>query len=220
MHFSPDDKIRHAGKPEWGTGVVLTVQRSTQDGKPCQRLTVRFDHAGKKTISTAFADLRHLESAPSRPDSPARPGLTTKPGSPGSPPRTNHVPTPRAAPAEPETHDPEILRRRLPTLPDETTDPFSTLEARLRATLSLYRYDQNSRLLLDWASSQTGLRDALSVFSRHDLERGFEAFRINLDRHLRDLLNDSRRAGLDTAPLLAKAPPPVQHALRRINSSR
>lgn len=218
MQFNPDDKIRHAGKPEWGTGVVLSVQRTTQDGKPCQRLTVRFDHAGKKTISTAFADIRHLEPASPQPANSIRPGGTPKPRSPAPASNAHHAHTPR--PAEPETHDPELLRRRLQILPEETSDPFSTLEARLRATLSLYRYDQNSRLLLDWASSQTGLRDALSVFSRHDLERGFEAFRINLDRHLRDLLNDSRRGGIDTAPILADAPPAVQHALRRINPSR
>jgi len=52
------DRLTHAGKPEWGIGTVTAVEPATQDGKPCQRVTARFDRAGLKTLSTAYADLQ------------------------------------------------------------------------------------------------------------------------------------------------------------------
>jgi hypothetical protein len=50
--------VVHAGKPEWGVGVVSSAQNVTQDGKPSQRLTIRFERAGLKTVSTAVASIR------------------------------------------------------------------------------------------------------------------------------------------------------------------
>jgi len=52
------DRVQHPTKPEWGVGQVVTVQPATQDGRPCQRLQIRFDRAGMKTITTAFVELR------------------------------------------------------------------------------------------------------------------------------------------------------------------
>ena len=52
------------GKAEWGEGVVTGAQPATQDGKPCQRVTVRFDRAGIKTLSTALAPLQHVQDRP------------------------------------------------------------------------------------------------------------------------------------------------------------
>lgn len=230
MNFKPNDKLRHAGKPEWGVGVVLAAQQASHEGKPCQRLTVRFDNAGKKTITTAFADLRPFDPAQSLPQNPLQD--TTL-----APARAPDQPRPRPAPAssKPTNHthhaddanhaaesfpDPASARRRLAAIPDAASDPFLPLPARLRETLNLYQFEPQNRSLLDWASIQSGLRDPLSQFSRHELEQHFQTFRINLDRHLKDLLADARKAGLDTAPFLAAAPAPAHHALRRINPNR
>jgi hypothetical protein len=221
MNFKTNDKLRHAGKPEWGVGVVLAAQQASHEGKPCQRLTVRFDNAGKKTITTAFADLRPFESIPPHTphQNPVRPRPVTSATAhpqPGNPAHhaddANH-----AAESFP---DPASARRRLAAIPEAASDPFLPLPNRLRETLNLYQFEPQNRSLLDWASIQSGLRDPLSQFSRHDLEQHFQTFRINLDRHLKDLLADARKAGLDTAPFLAAAPSPAHHALRRINPHR
>lgn len=52
------DRVQHPTKPEWGVGQVVSTQPATQDGRPCQRLQIRFDRAGLKTITTAFVELR------------------------------------------------------------------------------------------------------------------------------------------------------------------
>ena len=56
--------------------------------------------------------------------------------------------------------------------------------------------------------------------SRHELEQHFTNFRIRLDRHLKSLLDEARRTRVDTRPIIANAPAPAQHALRRINPAR
>lgn len=61
--FGVGDRVSHPAKPEWGPGVVVTAQTATQDGKPCQRLQIRFDKAGLKTISTAFVALRAVTAS-------------------------------------------------------------------------------------------------------------------------------------------------------------
>ncbi|USN99550.1 MAG: DUF3553 domain-containing protein [Phycisphaeraceae bacterium] len=211
--FNPNDRVRHAGKPEWGTGIVLTAQNISHEGKPCQRLTVRFDQAGKKTVSTAFADLRPLGN-PAKEQPVATPEKT-----PARKPTAAPVSAPEPPPNE-ESLSSEEIRARLVALPEEISDPFRKVEERLQETLSLYRYDPESRALLDWATAQTGLRDTLSVLSRHELEQQFGVFRIGLDRHLRDLLAEAKRAGVDAARCLAAAPAAAQQALRRINHGR
>lgn len=220
MNFKPNDKLRHAGKPEWGVGVVLAAQQDSHEGKPCQRLTVRFDNAGKKTITTAFADLRPFESSQIPPQTTPRPPARSANGAPSLPPPSHHHHDDDANHAAESFPDPASARRRLAAVPEAATDPFLPLPARLRETLGLYRFEPQNRSLLDWASIQSGLRDPLSQFSRHELEQHFQTFRINLDRHLKDLLTDARKAGLDTAPFLAAAPAPAHHALRRINPNR
>ena len=52
------DRVIHAGRPEWGIGEVRSAEVVHQDGQRAQRLTIRFDRAGVKVISTAFAELR------------------------------------------------------------------------------------------------------------------------------------------------------------------
>lgn len=189
------DRVIHTGRPEWGAGEVRSAETITQDGKRCQRLTIRFDRAGVKTLSTAFADLRPATAA------------TT-------PPPTEDAP-------EPSAEDHGALVRKLGELPEAASDPFRTKRARLETTLGLYRFAGTGSSLLDWAASQTGLKDPLSNFSRHELEQSFERFRFNLDGHLRKLAYELRKedpAGLAAAA--AAALPAAKQALKRADAGR
>lgn len=58
QRWAPGDRVVHATKPEWGQGDVLEAVAAQHEGKPCQRLTVRFARAGLKTVLTAIAELR------------------------------------------------------------------------------------------------------------------------------------------------------------------
>ena len=191
--WTKGDSVMHAGKPEWGAGQVLSAETFLHEGKPAQRLTIRFTRAGTKTISTAYADLRPASDMPSMP-TPA-----------------DDEPDPLAQVALGASVE-EIMTR----IPDRATDPFTSLKARLAATLDLYRFSDSGGDLLDWAAIQTGLKDPLSRFNRHELESWFGKFKIELDNHLRKLLKDIRRQepGLIDATL-ASAPPHARAALRR-----
>lgn len=213
MDFKPDDKVRHATQPGWGVGVVLTAQRAVHEGKACQRLTVRFDHAGKKTISTAFADLRPVEGS----------AVAAPEGAVEVVPAGSRRPAPgvrAAAASRAEAPSADVVRRRLVGLAEELSDRFRPLEARLRETALAYRFDPRTGELLDWAVAQAGVRDPLSYFSRHELEQLFETYRVHLDRHLRSLLDECRVSRVDPGPILGSGPPSVQQALRRINPGR
>ncbi len=110
---------------------------------------------------------------------------------------------------------------KLLTLPDDATDPFRPLAARLRATLALYRFNDTGASLLDWAAAQTGLPDPLSRFNRHELERHFQDFRIASDNHLRKIVREMSRQ--DSAGLAAAAQglqPAALTALRRAGGAR
>lgn len=191
------DRVIHAGRPEWGLGEVRSAESIVQDGKRCQRVTVRFDRAGVKVLTTAFADLRAATHAP-------------------PPPPPDEEPDPGrddAARAD--------LARRLGELPEAATDPFRSKKARLETSLGLYRFTGTGASLLDWAASQTGLKDPLSTFSRHDLEQQFERFRVGLDNHIRKLVYELKKedpAGL--ASLAAAAEPPAKQALKRADAGR
>ncbi|MBL9031992.1 MAG: DUF3553 domain-containing protein [Phycisphaerae bacterium] len=193
--------VVHAGKPEWGVGEIRSAQAAVEDGKSCQRLVVRFERAGVKTLSTAYADLRAPDDA-----IPARDQFAKAPASADSPF------------AELEKPD---LAALMSALPEAATDPFKPKAARLAATLALYRFSSTGASLLDWAAAQTGLSDPLTRFSRHELEQLFDRFRVNLDGHLRQLAFELRR---EDAPALARAlaaaAPPAQQALRRLGVGR
>lgn len=186
------DRVRHAGKPEWGNGQVTAAEAVVQDGRACQRITVRFDRVGLKTLSTAFADLRPAETLLTA-DAPADPLLADEP-------------------------DPQELLARIP---DTATDPFSTPRKRLEVTLGLYRFSDRAGSLLDWAAAQTGLRDPLARFSRHELESHFQKFQFNLDNHLKKLVRELRKADPATlAAVTAAAAPSAKQALRRADAAR
>jgi hypothetical protein len=203
--------VVHAQRPEWGIGLVTGAQRSVQDGRACQRLTIRFDRAGVKTLSTALADLRSADDMP-------RLALTEQ-----------EEPVVEEAPDAPANGDGGWLGRLSASAPDEVmlklpeaaTDPFSTLQARLGATFALYRFTPAGASLLDWAAAQSGLKDPLSRFNRHELERLFGRFVMIRDEHLKRLAQEMRKkdpSGL--AGAIRSAPPAVQQTLRRLDALR
>jgi hypothetical protein len=123
---------------------------------------------------------------------------------------------PLAAIAAAADADEALLR-----IPDRASDPFSSLSDRLRGTLDLYKFADSPGGLLDWAAIQTGLKDPLSRFSRHELEQYFTRFRASLDDHLRKLLRDARKSSPGIiAEAVASAPPAGKSALRRVDNGR
>lgn len=201
--WSFGDRVMHAKRPEWGAGVVTAAQKIVHEGKPCQRLTVRFDRAGVKTLSTAVAELvPATEAAIASASSQA------------------------AADAEQEQQWQARLsggstEETMTRLPEAVTDPFTSTENRFRATLELYRFTDTGGSLLDWAAAQSGLKDPLSEFSRHDLERLFQRFAFARDEHLKKLAQELRkRDAAALGEMVRAAPAPAQQALRRFDIGR
>ncbi len=201
--FESGDRILHTGKPEWGVGHIARASAETHDGKPTQRLTVRFERAGVKTLSTAHAPLV-----------PA-PAPTT-----GAP-----KPTGDAGPGEtPSEVQPSV--EQMTRLPEPARDPFATPLERLSQTLSLYRFTREGGSLLDWAAMQSGLIDPLTQFRRHDLEDLHDRFRRTLDAHLGALVVEVKRAvgsdlqASDLQRVIAAAPPGAKVALQRAARGR
>ncbi len=216
------DLVVHPSKLEWGVGEVLTAQSILHEGKPCQRVGVRFTRAGMKVLSTAFANLAvapaHLTGAAPAGDQPRPlPFAPARPFPPDEPEAAGDL-APDDAPPEPDRRE---TTARLRALPERATDPFTPLPARLAATLDLYRFEPRGGSLLDWAAAQAGLRDPLSLYSRHELEQHFETFRVALDAHARDLARDLRRQDAAKCDaLLAAAPPRAAQSLRRHDGGR
>lgn len=191
--WTKGDSVVHAAKPEWGAGEVLVAESISHEGKPVQRLTIRFSRAGTKTISTAFADLRPASEMPYLPE-PA-----------------SEKPDPLAQVALSASVE-ELMTK----LPDNATDPFRGLRQRLSSTLDLYRFADNGATLLDWAAIQTGLKDPLSRFNRHELEQWFSRFKMELDNHLKKLVKDARKQDPQALEAVtAAATPTARQALRR-----
>lgn len=195
--FQFGDHVVHASRPEWGTGVVASAQPTTHEGATCQRLTIRFDRAGLKTLLTAVADIRPAE---------------------------DHAP-PAKEVARPADWLDEAQAKGLPkimaSLPESATDPFASLEARIRATMDLYRFSSHGASLIDWAAMQTGLKDPMSRFARPELEQFFERFATARDQHFRGLLDEARRKQPSLLSTLAStAPESARPALRKLSAAR
>lgn len=196
--WSPGDRVIHTGKPEWGVGAVETVASSTENGAPCQRIRVRFDRAGSKVLSTAYARLK-----------PAEDGMEIEHMQDSRPEEDTGGSWLAALEAKP-------LADRLVEVPEPARDPFLPLARRLQNALDLYRFKAEGASLLDWACMQTQLKDPLSELSRHELEEYFRRFRHALDQHTADLAAEMKRsdpAGLER--MVAAAPDEAQRALRR-----
>lgn len=196
--FEIGDRVLHATKPEWGVGHIARASAETHEGRPVQRLTIRFERAGVKTLSTAHADLR---------PAPAEP--TSDP----------------AAPEDGQAGEP-ITPERMIALPEPARDPFASPLERLTQTLSLYRFSNQGGSLLDWAAMQSGLADPLTRFSRHDLEDLYDRFNRTLDQHLGALVVEVKKSvgasvrAEDLQRVIAAAPPAARQALQRVRRTR
>jgi hypothetical protein len=195
------DRVKHPAKPEWGVGEVLSAQAVRDNGAASQRLQIRFDRAGLKTICTAFVTL--LPAAPGEvgPE-PASRGPASGPGGGGVDPFA--------------AADNADVMKRMTTLDERAIDPFSTAAQRLAATLSLYRFTSTGGSLLDWAAAQSGLTDPLSRFSRHELEQMFGRWEVLRDQHLGKVEREARVADPEaTTRALAAGPETARRALQR-----
>lgn len=208
--WTKGERVIHAAKPEWGQGEVLEAQSASQDGKPCQRLVVRFSRAGTKTVSTAFADLRDAGESPvlaslarmERPEPNASEDGDSMLDSALDAALNNPV---------------EMMTR----LPESVTDPFLSLRKRTQAAVALYKFGESPSGLLDWAAVQTGLKDPMSRFNRHELEDFFVRFKTVLDAHLKKLLKEVRKQDPGfLSELQASASAAGQQALRRADMGR
>lgn len=203
--FKFGDRLIHDARPEWGVGVVTAAQQVTQEGAACQRLTLRFERAGLKTLSTAHATLRLATEA-----------------SAGDPSDSGGVEAPLNGEGgwlgELEAGD---LNQHMSRLPESTRDPFSTLGQRLKATLALYRFTDQGAPLLDWAAMQTGLKDPLTRFSRHELEQFFRRFSMERENHLKQLvLEVKKNPPSDLRAIVAEAPEAAGPVLRKHHLAR
>ncbi len=189
--WSRGDRVMHPSRPEWGAGEVISAQAATIEGKACQRLSIRFERGGLKTLSTAVANLAEAAAG-----------------------RTAPQRQPTAMPAF-EADEPSY-QDRLRTLPEPATDPFRSLASRLTQTCLLYRFTEAPASLFDWAAAQTGLTDPLTQFNRHELEDAFARFRRQRDDHFFDLIRSLRKDDPSAlAEVLAKAPEPAKQMAAR-----
>lgn len=240
--WSFGDRVVHTQKPEWGAGVVTTAQGSVHEGQPCQLVTIRFERAGIKTLSTAVAALVPASEAPwARADAAAsvvvsgsRAAVGARgearsgdrsggPGAQGSAPASSAAVgggTTENVPAEAPLSNPDMKKAML-RLPDDATDPFVTPNQRFAATARLYRFTPTGRSLLDWAAVQSGLADPLSRFNRHELENFFNQWCVGRDNHLRKVAQELKRADAPALKVaIASAPHGVQQTLRRLDALR
>lgn len=220
------DRVVHTGCPEWGAGVITQAAKTVQDGKPCQTLTIRFDRAGVKKISTAFAHLVPAETATRLVEYAQSGGAddikqhNKANGTPGGGSVTvtkddEFLAKLRGVPVESD------LRVQMARLPDDATNPFNDAVARFKFTLGLYRFTPTGGSLLDWAVMQSGLSDPLSRFNRHELEKFFDAFAVARDNHLKKVAFEAKKQdALQTSAVARQALPAAQQALRRLDALR
>lgn len=197
--FKFGDRLLHSSKPEWGIGTVSAVQNIQEDGVSCQRLTIRFDRAGLKTITTAHAQLALAMDEP-----PIAAHLAEGSGN-------GWLDQMEKGSVE------EVMSR----LPENTRDPFLSLQARIEHTLKLYRFSTQGGALLDWAAAQTGLKDPMTRFNRHELELLFNRWAAERDSHLKKLVIEARRnesAMVDR--VLNAGPSAARDALRKLHALR
>ena len=243
--FAFGDRIVHAGKPEWGAGIVSKARNVTHNGVQAQSLTIRFDRAGLKTLNSAFAQLvpanDHRPAAPQpdvvpsdddhdAPTTPAHHRPTPSTGIAGSVAaatmlsQDHDAPAADAARADRSWLDEAAatpIDKAMARLPEPCRDPFLPLARRLEHTLKQYRFQPRGASLLDWAAAQTGLADPLSRFSRQELEQFFRRYADARDNHLAELAAELRRTdppALDE--VLRNAPHDARHVVRRIHAGR
>lgn len=198
--FQSGDRVRHQKRPEWGIGRIDRVENTAIGGTPAQRLIIRFPNAGLKTLSTLGAALALVSESEAANNGSDLHGPQTL--------------------VEMEQHSEsgwlgEISKQRpedaMINLPPEATDPFAGGEARLRATLDLYRFEPTGGSLIDWAVARSGLDDPLSRFTRQELEQFFERWVFLRDRQLEKLVAQAQPGLVEK--MLADAPPAARRAV-------
>lgn len=198
--FKIGDQVVHANKPEWGKGTVVSAGAASHEGKPCQRLSVRFSRAGLKTLMTGVAPVERAGEV----------AEVLKPKDDG-----HHDPLPIASAGHKE------LLSIMTKIPERARDPFASPAQRLKATLDLYRYEGGGGGLVDWAAAQSGLADPLSRFNRHELEEYYRIFEKNLHKHLSQVVRDANNVPANELVQIAKsAPPAAQRALQKLHRPR
>jgi len=136
--FAFGDRVVHPGKPEWGVGTVSKAAPEIHQGASCQRLTIRFERGGLKTISTGIVAIQPADGS----------GGASEGGS--KAPAADVASGPADWLDEAAGVNPAEAMARLP---EPATDPFSTPVQRLEATLGLYRFTRDPGSLLDWAAT-------------------------------------------------------------------
>ena len=205
--FEFGDRVRHAERPEWGTGSVVRAEDVTIKGQPSQRLSVRFPNIGVKTLVSGHAPLKRVTE-----EAPPEPG--------------GEEATPVADWDKVGQADwlAGVAQRKIEeamiSLPAEARDPFATVARRLAFALGLYRFDRSGRGLSEWAVAQSGLADPLTRFNRHELERFFDRWAFERDAHLARLLQEATLEPRLIEKLLAQAPPEAEKAVRRLMAVR
>ncbi|MCA9309765.1 MAG: DUF3553 domain-containing protein [Phycisphaerales bacterium] len=114
--------------------------------------------------------------------------------------------------------------RRLITLAERVTDPFTSALRRLEAILAEYRFADQGPALLDWAAAQTGLADPLELLHRHDLESAWPRYRDARHEQLRRTLEELRRTPpanpAELAAIIGEAPETGRNALQQMHARR
>ncbi len=198
------ERVRHPRRPEWGLGTVQRIENTTVGAKLDQRLWIRFDNAGLKTILASVAELERS-------------------GAIGD--DREHTLLGRELSGETGWLA-EISKRKpeeaMTALPPQASDPFIPAARRLDFVLGLYRFDATGGKLIDWAVAQSGLGDPMSRFNRHELEQFFSAWAIERDAHLGKLLQDPelRSDPSIVRAAMEKAPATAQAMLRRVMAMR
>ena len=189
--FNRGDRVRHAGRPEWGGGVVDQAVVVQHEGKPAQRLVISFANRGRVTVNTGMATLERVN------------GVAVGAGATGGGDWLSEL---------------EGNRRDITDLSDAMSDVFLPLSTRVANTIASFRFNDDARGLMDWACAQTGLDDPLSHHSRSELEEAYRRYRHKREQHLTDLVKQARQTGelrvVEQATLQAPNPA-AREALRK-----
>ncbi len=193
--YTQSMQVRHRQRPEWGQGAITRIETLTRAGVRDQRLWIKFENAGLKTLLALGADLEILEGSGAAEHTFAAREIASEGGWLG-----------QIAKTRPE----EAMSQLQP----DASDPFLTPERRLKVLLSLYRFDSTARLI-DWAVAQSGLGDPLSRFNRTQLEAFYKDWTRERDVTLHRLVSEYRRRREPFEHLLEGAPRAALNIINR-----
>lgn len=248
--FNFGDRVIHTKRPEWGPGTITRIESGFHDGKPTQRLYIRFSGGGLRVINGAVGSLVSAEKFQRRltgndevvqtPDMPvpvipsnrrekvvSGPGGTAN-GSGALPSPQGGKPQPNGRAAKPRESNGWLasLERRDPEemmldIPEGASDPFASIWDRLNQSIMLYRFTHSARSILDWSIAQSGMEDPLAHFNRQELETLFNKWARLRDVHLFSVLQEAEKLDADRAKaILAGAPAEARQAMRRLYARR